>query len=452
MKTIPLLLIFLFALLLISCSPEDETTSSRKSAITFGLSHEASQAIPDGSSLLFSLQSPTGEIIFDQQIAELTRNRDMLVSEKISLPEGDYELTDFMIINEGEVIYAAPREASELSNQTATPVSHAIHVSNAKDGRILMDVMETAGRSCGKFGYDRFRKTHSTWRIAIYIEENGELILTDGQASLVHADGTSLDYNVNGITAIAYTGNPNAEWTLVAEKDGYQSKTTPFVFSEIPGHGNKIFKFVLEPATNEGVFTLMAVQGTEGDFDIELGFEGTGTIFVDWGDGDQDVIDFTATKMTISHYYATTNAPLAKITGDIDQITSVKTISVYMNYLNVTGLSGLVDLYLYGVGSDTLDLSQNTQLATLRLEGTYFNDIILGNSPDLKSVQVDNIGRGINDLVHEVFANAVTRNVWAGFFSYTDYGDFEQINSESLQYLNDLEEIHGWTVEFNDLF
>ena len=63
-----------------------------------------------------------------------------------------------------------------------------------------------------------------------------------------------------------------------------------------------------------------------------------------------------------------------------------------------------------------------------------------------------NSGGGINDLVHEVFNNTVTHNISAGYFLYTDYGDFEQNNSGSLHYRNALQEINGWTVEFNNFF
>lgn len=243
---------FVLALLGLSgCINQDEIAPIEKSTVTFRIPAAASLDIPDDSKLVLSILNSSGETIENETVTGLIRDGEILGTEEFELKSGDYEITDFMVMHEDHVIYAAPRSGSDLSDKTITPLSYRFTVSGKKSA-ILVDVLQTAGKSPGKFGYESFRKpSKNTWTVGIFIEENGSEVPTTGWAKLVAGDGTSKEYELSrGFNSFGYDGDPNAEWTLVVGKDGFTSESTPFVFGNIPGHGKKPFKFVLEALQN----------------------------------------------------------------------------------------------------------------------------------------------------------------------------------------------------------
>jgi hypothetical protein len=251
MKKNPCLLFVLALLGLSGCINQDEIVSVEKSSVRFQVPAIASRDIPDDARMLITIQTPSGEIIQDETVIGVERDGEIITSDVLELKNGEYEVTDFMVLHNEEIIYAAPRAGSELSDKTITPLSYRFSVSE-RQSRILVDVLQTSGKSAGKFGYSSFKKpAKNTWTVGLFIEENGSEVPTTGWAKLVAGDGTSKEYELSrGFNSFSYDGDPHAEWTLVVGKDGFSSESTPFVFGNIPGHGKKPFKFVLEALQN----------------------------------------------------------------------------------------------------------------------------------------------------------------------------------------------------------
>jgi hypothetical protein len=461
MKKNLLALLSMLALLVAGCSTEDPAIRNEKSKIVFQLEDQPTRAIPAGSSLIFSLKSASGKEIFTDQYVDLIQEDQVLISEPIEVIPGEYEITDFMIVYDDEVIFATPRAGSETSSEISKPLSYKFNAS-ALNKIISMEVLPAAGKDPKKFGYESFRKPvrDNYWRIGIYVEENGELILTTGYATLIRPDGSGLTQEVEAaITTFEFEPweDRSAEYTLIASKAGYVQDSAKFIFDKIPAHGKKPFKFVLEKQVIPVEFTL---GGTFGSIwlDFKLGFRGEGSITLNYNDGLSETINFSPgatsdTSSVIVHHdfvgLDNNTMLLANITGDIDQVMAVKTISVYMPWVNVTALPNLENLDLYGAGLFSLDLSQNTKLTHLTFLGTSFNELKIGNSPELKNVSVTFMSEGINLLVHEVHANTVAHNITGGNF-FLDLSESEALTPENLALLEDLENNYGWTYEIVD--
>jgi hypothetical protein len=458
MKNKPLVYVAVVAALFSACTPESDPKSTQKSKIAFEVVQPGWETIPDGVGVVFSLQSETGEEIYSSQYVDIEQKGNSLVSELIEVPLGAYEVTEFMIVDSEDVVFAAPKQGSPLAADVSTPVSHSISV-NAAQQTVQMEVLSSIGKDSRKFGYDSFKKPArgNTWSVGLYIEENGELVLTSGNVGFTRPDGSSVGYWVEAeITSFVFESweDRDAEYVLTASKPGYVVESTSFIFNKIPAQGRKPFKFVLEKEIIPTEFTMHPTGGSR-TIDFRLGFRGTGSVTLNYSDGVSEVVAFTPTagsdtsSVLIHHDYVLEPGQWEsmKVTGDLDKIMAVNSMSVYLDRINVTALPNLENLRLYGVVLYLLDLSQNTKLTHLTFDGAQFDVFTLGNCPNLKTIQTKYMWpKEINLLVPELYRNTVANNITGGTL-YVHVDEFyEPVSAEAQQYMDELRDTYGWTV------
>jgi len=133
-----LLLSLLTLCLIINCSSETIDTlpepdqQINTGTITFGFSTSGNSA-KDGttsakiddtpSAIILSIIDSSGAVIISNKSYTLTSFNGQFISENIELPIGDYNLTDFNVVNSNnEVIFSTPKQDSEFANLVSNPL------------------------------------------------------------------------------------------------------------------------------------------------------------------------------------------------------------------------------------------------------------------------------------------------------------------------------------------
>ena len=82
--------------------------------VTTGDQMRARHTIEDAHSLLVSIEDSEGGTVHDMKSILLYRMGEGFVSEPMALELGDYQLTEFLVLNDqGDAIFATPKEGTE---------------------------------------------------------------------------------------------------------------------------------------------------------------------------------------------------------------------------------------------------------------------------------------------------------------------------------------------------
>lgn len=275
----------------------------------------------------------------------------------------------------------------------------------------------------------------------------------------LRAPGISYGSEVEAqMNTLPFQGDPTRTYTLIVEKAGYETYTTDFVYNDIAGNGNKPFKVVLDRVPNENTFTITPPLTPGGEYTFNLGLRGTGSLTIDWSDGNIQTINFApdgsssepdASHITVSHQFGGEFiSKQISISGDLDKIFLFENESVYASDIDLRNLTALEDVTLYGFPiNGLLDLSQNSQLESLRIEATYAWEIRLPESHKIADVYLDEGGIMSQDVVdgfiENIYSNAIAQNILSGSITIRPP---TALSTESQQRLQELAEEYDWEI------
>src|SRR5689334_12770334 len=87
--------------------------------------------LPDGASLWISVEHANGSAVHTLKKLSILKFGDQYVSEPLAMPEGNFNITDFLITDaSNEVRFAIPKEGSALASlvQDPLPVSFTVGI------------------------------------------------------------------------------------------------------------------------------------------------------------------------------------------------------------------------------------------------------------------------------------------------------------------------------------
>lgn len=225
MKNKALLILSFVFVIAVSCD-ENEPTSSRKNAnVQFGFTlmgdSSGGRVQTAAKSVLVTIEDDNGEIIFEKKKLVLYEFGGDYISEVISLAIGDYQLTEFFVLNDNdEIIYATPLEGAPLAYLVQDPLPLPFTILREQTLKLVAEVIAIEDGTADDFGYSTFSfdvvKTF-TFSVAAFayqdLSENFELTSAD---ILVTTDGTP---------EALYSGELTPETNYVRIRDGYASYT-----------------------------------------------------------------------------------------------------------------------------------------------------------------------------------------------------------------------------------
>ena len=453
MKRIYLLLPVLL-LVLISCE-QDEPFSTQDIRFSIPFSNAVATAV-DLTSLELTLVDASGRTILTNQKVSVERTGDQLVTDNITIPNGSYTIDDFLVSDKtGRVLYALPKSRSSVAITSGiAPVQFTLDVPTSSP--ISVSVLSVEGKKEADFGYAPGRFKTYDIHVAVSVESEGKLKLTDATAYIQSADGENYKYDLTAkVNTLTFAGDPNKQYELRIWKEGYKVHVTPFIYNELhDGTKGKPLDIVLEQENVETGPTL-SLQPSSDLFSMWIEVSQQGMIILDWGNGEKESLMFNVDpeNMTATGYFYRDRSysgdrPLIKITGDVHLVTAFY-LETSVSSLDLAQATALREIFITDSDMDLLSLEANTNLQAVSFSGCTFNALKLPQKHAINTLQITTNGTWpsasqLDYIIDNVHMNVVAANIIGGYLDLT----VNEISEHSTANINELKDAYGWTVNF----
>jgi len=439
--------------LVFSCS-EESPESAEKQKIQFSFSvpdgnngGRTQGALPGGSKVHITLTTPSGTpVLTNHEIAVLSFGDDYL-TEPLELSGGQYKITDFLIVHDGEVLFATPKYGSPMAGAVSHSLPYSFSISKNQVSNVPLDVLDATKSTPAAFGYVSFgiNVIEHPLPISIFRKSGEGLKLTDATLYIYENDVEMQVVQLGAkVNHVAFEGEPDGWYRLVVKKDGYVEYGTEFSFNHDNPYGvaNGPLNIILEPSADAFHYSDKA--------DVtKLGFREAGQIRI-YRSEKFETFNFAAnSSQWLFHWYLTTDDRDVSITGDLDKVVSVTQINSFsLDLHNLVNLEELVLEQTFYPGP--LDLTGNTKLRTLNLWGA--NELLLPASHDINTIIVtDNGTTNFEGLLNNVYTNAAAKGITNGSVTLNAWNAVypDSLSPEALSLLDSLQTL-GWVVTYSE--
>jgi hypothetical protein len=234
-------------------------------------------ALPQAVIAQVSFEPSMGAANVNNQNIKFIRTGTNYISDPITLQNGDYTITHIDIQHD---------EIETL------PGSHFNFRVSAKDPR-LIQISSKAVRAKG-----------SPMHITVYLEAEGVKTPTEATAHIYNETGESYEYILSAKkNNIAFKGDPQASYAIEIQKAGYQSYARTFVYNQLE---KKRLEVTLQKITEPEPVLAVTFQPDADFFMMWIEVMGKGTMTLDWGNGETELLEFEnlqATFIYLSDFY-----------------------------------------------------------------------------------------------------------------------------------------------------
>jgi hypothetical protein len=413
----------------------------------------SSDELPAGASILISLVDEVGNPVLTHHTINLLHLGDSYITEPLELAPGRYSITDFMLVNAGEVLFATPQRNAPLAKLVAHSLPFSFVIGHDKVNDVEMEVVDAKNNKPEDFGYAAFdvHLVHP-WRIAVFKSTDGKVSLTDAKAYILKDGIEQFNFSVLAKTnLLPFKGDTKVDYMLVVKKPGYADFTTAFNYDSITSAlGDKPLKVVLQkiPAMT------MEVSGSG---DLALHYKASGVVTFNWGDGTIESINFDYTPPTeeepysdlklISHDYENYIAHYTvTMSGDIQIISSFGMYGVDPIYqIDLSGLSQLETVYFLRADFEVLDVLHNTNLKHIGLveQTASIKSIKFPAANGIDSFELNEVG-DFNNIINEIYENTLANEIYSGRID----GWAGEPTEETQAKLDALKNDWGWEIPY----
>ena len=175
------------------------------------------------------------------------------VSEKIQLPVGDYQLTEFLVKDsEGNEIYATPLEGSPLAYLVNDPLPIDFNISENESDQVVPEVLSTDDVLAADFGYTDFSFVvvptfDFLMAVTIFDVASNSYELTDANVQIL-GDGIEI-YNqaITNLTNQIRVNDGYTDYTITTTKAGFTTDSRVIDHATLQSHLNDPLLIQLDP-------------------------------------------------------------------------------------------------------------------------------------------------------------------------------------------------------------
>lgn len=210
------------------------------------------------STIVLTLIDSEGSPIYDQKHLSLLNHNGALMAEPITLNPGNYQLTEFLVLDEnGNVILATPVKGSDLDHLVGKPLPIDFSVSPDEITHVFPEVIEIRDFSLEDLGYASFQLTvvdYFTFLVTAFVDDGSTEGIELSTANItVYEAGTSkklyegeLIDKTNKVAVV-----DGYEYELIFEKEGYSTLKLNFNNQELKAYSNEELKVILQKEQEE---------------------------------------------------------------------------------------------------------------------------------------------------------------------------------------------------------
>jgi hypothetical protein len=233
--------------LVISCEKNEPALKGSK--VEFSIS--AKEGLSGGRSkletitgILVSIRNASGNMVYERENVPLHKFGEEYLSEPLALTIGDFDLTEFVIIDEsGSAIYATPLEGSPLAHLVDDPLPINFAISKDVTTKVNPQVIKVDGNSGPDFGYATFSpnvvNTFSfLMGVMAYSPATDNFELTDSHVKITGSGETLFDMDLTAITNKIVIRDDFDNYHLTVTNGGYMPYDKIFTGEQLKEHAS----------------------------------------------------------------------------------------------------------------------------------------------------------------------------------------------------------------------
>jgi hypothetical protein len=209
----------------------------------------------------------------------------------------------------------------------------------------------------------------------------------------------------------------------------------------------------LPPATDSRLAVTFQPSATV--FNMWMAFTGKGSVTLDWGNGEREVIDFdvdpeneTSTAFRYRDQSYATSIPAAKISGDVHLLVGLG-FNDAVDALNTDYAPALKQLYFTNAEIPKLTLSLNHELQVLSFENSSIHELILPDDHAIRTLFITPSeswpsSQQVDYIISNLYANTAAGGRRDGHVNLNN----SPVSAESARMLEVLRTSFGWSVEY----
>lgn len=279
MKSRIFLLLCALSMLAMSCT-DSEQTATESGDVQFSLSSSISQARENSDddlyAVLITVKRADGSIVYNREKLLLYKFGSDFISEPASFFTGDYQLTEFFVLDENEeVIYASPSQGSKLAYLVQRPLPIDFTIAKDTTIKVTPEVLAVDSYEPGDFGYSTFSfdvVLTFNFSVAVFTYNDPTKNFELTTASILVTSGDSITYQgtLDAVTNYPRLRDGLDSYTLRVSKAGYATYLKTFTAEELKSYtGENILKIILLPGSDNAHNGALAFDGSY-DF-VDLG-------------------------------------------------------------------------------------------------------------------------------------------------------------------------------------
>ena len=234
--------------------------------------------------VVVTIADDEGNNIYTLEKIPLYKFNSNYISEPISLIPGDYQVTEFFLLDEtGAVIYVCPVELSDMAYLVNDPLPINFSITKDDVTNINVEVLWASDNTPEDFGYSTFgfsivETFDFMLGVFIYNEASQNFELTSANITI---ESGAEELFINGLEAITNTimlRDNYPDYTITVEKPGYESYQHTFPNDSLKCYSNDPIEIVLEklPVPVDGLIAYYPFNGNAND---ESGNGNDGTVY-----------------------------------------------------------------------------------------------------------------------------------------------------------------------------
>jgi hypothetical protein len=369
---------------------------------------------------LSSLNNPINK----KEVIKFSKTENTYVSDLLDLHNGEYSVTGLQILND--------------QFETLQGFNSDFHIDKNGDKVIPLNSIRA--------------KPSRPMQISVYVLNDGKVASTEATAYISNDEGESYEYELSPKkNHIAFAGNPAGVYSIEIRKAGYEPYVNTFVYNQLE---KRRLEVTLQPKSTEPEIAV-TFQPSATYFSMWMEFKGKGSITLDWGTGETEVISFdvdpadpTGTAFANGEHTYATSIPPAKITGDLHLLVSLL-FEAGVDKLNTEDAPALTDLILTNGELSSLDLSSNSKLTVLSINEATIGKLILPQQHNIYGLYIlpspfwPNAAQ-VDYIVSNIYVNTVAANMTHGQITLNG----APVSSETATKLTDLQNTYDWIIGY----
>ena len=277
-----ILCLVVVAMLITSCKKEEDAIKQTGEVefVFSALDNSGSRELEDVpvTAVLLSIEDASGNSIYHLEEVELYKLNGQYVSKPLALEEGEYKLTEFMVVDQSkEIKFVTPIAASKKAYLVQASLPIAFGVNKDKVGKLAIEVLDIAESSPADFGYTTFFDFSVVetfdFLVGVFVfntdVDNYELTQADIQVS--YGDEILYEGSVEAVTNKITLRDGYDNYKLLIEKEGYHAYEETFTGETLKQHYDSADLGPLVVTLDKvGENTIVVLQGSEKMQDISF--------------------------------------------------------------------------------------------------------------------------------------------------------------------------------------